>query len=155
MGVKRLLSNDYFQSLPDETKAALGKVAFDTYLHFDPPFAWTGKWEDVTPAMKTRWLAIVEAVMNALQVQEYVPSHMELFNQARRVLDESIERFEAIRPEDHSFNNYQWLETLRSANAEIINARLLMNRADIATGHIGTGDEDTANVRIPNVRTPE
>lgn len=136
---------------------ALGKAAFDTYLYHEPSFAWTGKWSDVSPAMQGRWLAVVEAVMNELQqLEEHVTTRMQLFNEAHQVLDDSVRRFEAIRLEDAGFNNYQALEWLRSAHAEIINARLLMNRADIAAGNVQhEGDESTLPVSIPNVRKSE
>lgn len=150
------MQNPYFQALPDATRMELGRAAFETYLNYEPSFAWTGTWDNLTPQMKLRWMAIVESVMNALQgLEEHVTTHMELFNQAHRVFDEAVQRFEAINPADTDHNNYQLLEWLRSANAEILNARLLMNRADIATGNIGDIGEDTARVVLPNVRIAE
>lgn len=149
--------NNYFQVLPNETKLALGKSAFDTFVNFSPEFVWKGRWQDLNPETQSRWLAIVESIMNQLQdLEEYVTTKMQLFNEASRVLDESVQRFESIRADDTSYNNYQLLEWLRSAHAEIINARLLMNRADIAAGnHKDEGDDDTMNVIIPNVSPSE
>lgn len=152
-----MTTNNYFQVLPKEVQQALGKAAYDTFLHFNPPFAFTGKWEDVKPDMKARWLAVVEAIFNELQgLEEHVTTRMELFDVAHSVLDEAIKRFEAIRPEDTHLNNYQLLEWLRSAFAEVTNARLLMLRADIAAGNVQhEGDESTLPVNIPNVRLSE
>lgn len=151
------MQNNYFQVLPEHVQQALGKAAFDTFIHHVPAFPFTGKWEDVQPDMKARWLAVVESIMNELMgLEEHVTTRMDLFNQAHQVLDDSVRRFEAIRPDDAGFNNYQLLEWLRSAHAEIINARLLMNRADIAAGnHQDTGEESTLPVNIPNVRKSE
>lgn len=149
------MSNNYFQVLPPVTQQALGKAAYNAFLHHPPAFVFTGNWDDRTTELQARWLAVVEAIMNELQgLQETVTTRMEVFNMAQEVLRGAIERFEGIRAEDTHLNNYQLLEWLRSANAEITNARLLMNRADIASGNHEDA-EDTAMVRIPNIRLSE
>lgn len=151
------MQNNYFRVLPSDVQQALGKAAFTAYINHPPSFQFSGQWESMKPEMQTRWLAIVEAVMNQLMgLEEHVTTRMEIFNLAHTTLDEAIRRFEAIRPEDTHLNNYQLLEWLRSANAEVINARLLMNRADIEAGHHqDSGDESTVRVTIPNTRLSE
>ncbi len=151
------MANSYFQALPKEKQHELGKVASDAFIHFEPPFQWKGTWADMDSAMQNRWMAVAESIFTQLQgLEEYVTTRMDLFNEAHRVLDDSVKRFEAIRPDDAGFNNYQLLEWLRSAHAEIINARLLMLRADIVAGNVHhSGDESTVRVSIPNVQTGE
>lgn len=151
------MQNEYFSALPRIVQEALGKTAYDTFLHHNPPFAFTGKWKDVKPDMKERWMAVVEAIFNQVETLEgHVSTQLEIFNEARNVLDNAVTRFENIRPTDTNLNNYQLLEWLRSANAEIVNARLLLNRADIAAGlHQDVGDQSTVPVNVPNVRKSE
>lgn len=149
--------NEYFRALPEDMQQALGKAAYSAYLYADPPFQFTGKWEGMKPDMQARWLVVVECIMNALQENhETVTGKMETFNELQRVLNDATERFEGIRPQDSFFNNYQLYETLRSALAEVDNARLLMLRANNEQGNVNySGDENTANVRIPNVHKGE
>lgn len=151
------MENSYFRVLPRDIQQALGKAAYNAYLHANPPFQFTGQWESMRPEMQARWMTVVEAVFNELQgLQEHVTTKLELFNTAHEVLRAAVERFESISPDDTHLNNYQLLEWLRSAFAEITNARLLMLRADIAAGNVNdSGDESTARVNIPNTRLSE
>lgn len=135
----------------------MGKAAFDAFINFPPSFVWNGTWEDSDTNYKARWLAVVENILNQLQdKQEFVTTELMAYNERQRVLADAVERFETWKPDEAYHNNYQQLAQLMSLHAEIINAQLLVNRADIEKGNFQvSGSEDTANVRIPNVRMDE
>jgi len=151
------MENAYFTVLPKSVQWALGKAAYDTFLNHPPAFAFSGKWEDVRPDMKERWLAVVRAIMNALQdQQEFVTTDLMEYNERQRVLADAVERFENWKPDEAYHNNYQQLAQLISLHAEVVNAQLLINRSDFEHGNFQvTGIETTKKVFIPNVGTSE
>jgi len=151
-------TNNYFQVLPEAIKQALGKAAFDAYLHHPPPFEFIVQWDDLKPEIQARWYAIVETIMNQLQDRnEFVTTELMEYNERARVLADAVERFETWKPDDDIFqNNYQKLTHLISLHGEVVNAQLLISRKDIEQGNFQVkGESDTAKVFIPNVRMSE
>lgn len=147
------MQNNYFQVLSLTIQQALGKAAFDAYIHAEPHFQFTGKWEDLKPEMRSRWQVVVEAVMNQIQdMDEFVTTELMAYNERQRVLADATDRFENWKQDEGYHNNYQQLAQLISLHAEVVNAQLLVNRKDIEQGKFQvTGVEDTQRVRIPNI----